>query len=222
MASFDGEKCTDQFTDCLKIAIKKAKEQKNLNLTPIHFAYGLFSKQDSFGAQLLNKVTTTSSHNGGSGETNFDPKKFINILSQELTKLPSQTPAPSSPSPNNALHEILDTCEQLRVDEKSSFISVDHGIIALYHDPKLATILNSSGLNKTMIIKLIKELKRGKPTMNRKAEEAYDALNKYARNLTTLAAEGKLDPVIGRSAECTRVIQIMQRKQNLCGIVMLD
>jgi ATP-dependent Clp protease ATP-binding subunit ClpB len=98
-------------------------------------------------------------------------------------------------------------------DFKDEFISIEHILLALLAgSDKIAKLLRESGANEKELKKAIADLRKGEKVTSASAEETYNALGKYAKNLNNLAKEGKLDPVIGRDEEIRRVLQILSRR----------
>ncbi len=102
--------------------------------------------------------------------------------------------------------------EANRLDDE--FISTEHIFLAILSERNTAIsrLLNEEGITKERVQDSIKDIRGGQRVTDRKAESRYRTLEKYSRNLTTFAKEGKLDPVIGRDKEILRVIQILSRR----------
>ena len=93
------------------------------------------------------------------------------------------------------------------------YVSIEHLILAIFKSKsKVAQILKDQGVNEKGLEAAITELRKGERVTSASAEETYNALNKYAKNLNELAKNGKLDPVIGRDEEIRRVLQILSRR----------
>ena len=93
------------------------------------------------------------------------------------------------------------------------FVSIEHIILAIFKSKsKVAQILKDQGVTEKDLLAAITELRKGERVTSSSAEETYDALNKYGKNLNDLAKSGKLDPVIGRDEEIRRVLQILTRR----------
>ena len=96
---------------------------------------------------------------------------------------------------------------------KDEFIAVEHLLLALVKNKSTASqILKDQGVNQKELLGTIKEMRQGARVTSASAEESYQALEKYARNLNQMAQEGKLDPVIGRDDEIRRILQILTRR----------
>ncbi|EKB06972.1 ATP-dependent chaperone ClpB [Myroides odoratimimus] len=96
---------------------------------------------------------------------------------------------------------------------KDEYVSIEHLILAIFKSKsKVAQILKDQGVTEKQLEAAINEIRNGARVTSASAEETYNSLNKYANNLTQLANEGKLDPVIGRDEEIRRVLQILSRR----------
>lgn len=114
---------------------------------------------------------------------------------------------------SNEAQSVLQQALVLIKEFKDDFVSLEHILIALVRSKDATSkILKSNGISETDLLKAIKELRKGSRVTSHSAEETYNSLEKYARNLNQLAREGKLDPVIGRDEEIRRVLQILSRR----------
>jgi len=110
---------------------------------------------------------------------------------------------------NNSLLEASNIAKKMN-DE---FVSIEHLLLAVFQSKsKIAQILKDQGVTKKGLEAAIDELRKGERVTSASAEETYNSLNKYAKNLNELAKSGKLDPVIGRDEEIRRVLQILTRR----------
>ena len=107
----------------------------------------------------------------------------------------------------------LNEAEIISKKMNDEFVSIEHLILAIFGSKsKVAQILKDQGVTEKGLKAAIEELRKGERVTSASAEETYNALNKYARNLNELARNGKLDPVIGRDEEIRRVLQILTRR----------
>ncbi|XTZ11106.1 MAG: Clp protease N-terminal domain-containing protein, partial [cyanobacterium endosymbiont of Rhopalodia yunnanensis] len=112
-----------------------------------------------------------------------------------------------------SLDSLLDRAEQFRKDFGDSYISVEHLLLAYAKDDRFGqTLLQEFGLNETKLKEIIQQVRGNQKVTSQNPEETYESLEKYGRDLTQLAREGKLDPVIGRDDEIRRTIQILSRR----------
>ncbi len=114
---------------------------------------------------------------------------------------------------SNDASTILQKAVSMAQSFSDEFVSLEHLLLALVEGKdKTARMLREKGLNEKELRAAIKELRKGSRVTSASAEETYNSLNKYAKNLNELARQGKLDPVIGRDEEIRRVLQILSRR----------
>ncbi len=112
----------------------------------------------------------------------------------------------------NANNTLLEA-EKIAKDMKDEYVSLEHLILAILKSKDPASqLLKDSGITEKELKSSIELLRKGNKVTSQSAEETYNALNKYAKNLNKLANEGKLDPVIGRDEEIRRILQILSRR----------
>jgi len=100
-----------------------------------------------------------------------------------------------------------------------AYIAQDHILLALFKDPSIQAILKENNLNEATLKTAVEQIRGNRRVESKTAEQGFDALQKYAIDLTALAEEGKIDPVIGRDNEIRRAIRILCRRSvlsNLC------
>ena len=133
------------------------------------------------------------------------------ILESELKNFPKVSGGDLmfSNEAGKTLNEAAITAKKM----KDEFVSIEHLILAIFKSKsKIAQILKDQGVNEKDLMTSITELRKGGQVTSQSAEETYNSLNKYARNLNELADNGKLDPVIGRDEEIRRILQILSRR----------
>jgi len=109
--------------------------------------------------------------------------------------------------------KILDKAISLSKDNKDSFTTIERIVEALSYDNGIVgNILNKSGVDSKRLAAAIMDLRKGRNANSESAENSYDALLKYGRDVTKLASEGKIDPIIGRDEEIRRAIQVLSRR----------
>jgi ATP-dependent Clp protease ATP-binding subunit ClpB len=195
--SLNPEKLTDKAMSVINQALDLARSSCHPQVTPAHLAVAVF--EDDSG--LANNVVTRAGGN---------PQGVIQALQTILKKLPSQQPPPSSVSPSGGFMEILREAEKIQKSKDDTHIAIDHLLIALATN---SDVLRCFALNKNALEDAVKEIRGNRKVTSRNAESVYDALNKYAQDLTKLAEEGKLDPVIGRDEEIRAVIGVLARRR---------
>jgi len=119
----------------------------------------------------------------------------------------------SGPFLSTASNNVFNKSLQLMKEFGDEFVSIEHLFLALLQvSDKVSSMLKDAGLNDKDVKSAIKELRGNSKVSDANAENSYQALTKYAKNLNQLAEQGKLDPVIGRDEEIRRVIQILSRR----------
>ena len=109
--------------------------------------------------------------------------------------------------------QVLNSAFHLATKMNDDYVSIDHLLLVLLEgNSKTAQLLKDNGLNSKALQKIINELRNGETIQSASAEDQFNALDKYAKNLNKLAKEAKLDPVIGRDEEIRRVLQILTRR----------
>ncbi len=145
-----------------------------------------------------------------------DAKRVERETDAALAKIPavSGSGAQSSPGLDNDLVRVLDQAEQVAQKAGDSFVTVERLLLALALASTNAAgkALAAGGVNPQALNGAIEQLRQGRTADTAGAEDRYDALKKFARDLTQVARDGKLDPVIGRDEEIRRTIQILARR----------
>ena len=142
---------------------------------------------------------------------NVNVDLFKKILDSTLQSFPKVTGGEIQLSRDASymLNEAIAIAQKM----KDEYVSIEHLILAIFKSKsKVAQILKDQGVTEKGLESAIAELRKGERVTSASAEETYNALNKYAKNLNELAKSGKLDPVIGRDEEIRRVLQILTRR----------
>jgi len=192
----------NNFTIKAQEAVQKASEITSGNqqqaIEPAHLLKGLLLVDENVISYLLKKL-------------NVNLNRLNEILDQQIASYPkvSGSNVYLSSSSNNVLQKAQSYLKEFKDD----FVSVEHillGILAV--SDATSSVLKDFGVNEKDLKKAISSLRGDNKVTDQNAEAAYNALNKYARNLNEYAESGKLDPVIGRDEEIRRVIQILSRR----------
>ncbi|KAJ3515406.1 hypothetical protein NLJ89_g1780 [Agrocybe chaxingu] len=206
---------TDKTQQTLAEAIQLAKDYANAQVYPAHIAFVLINEsstgepsvpggpQAAGGAPLFASVV---SRVGG------DPTAVKRGLQKLLVRLPTQSPSPEEASFSSAAHKVLREAQSLQKTMHDSYIAQDHILLALLRDPSIEALLKENSLNTATIKTAIEQIRGNRRVESKTAEQGFDALQKYAVDLTALAEEGKIDPVIGRDNEIRRAIRILCRR----------
>jgi len=142
---------------------------------------------------------------------NVNVPLFEQILDSTILSFPKVTGGEIMLS--RTANTTLNEAEIIAKKMSDEFVSIEHLILAIFGSKsKVAQILKDQGVTYNGLKAAIDELRKGSNVTSASAEDTYNALNKYARNLNELAKDGKLDPVIGRDEEIRRVLQILTRR----------
>ena len=142
-------------------------------------------------------------------QVNF--KMISQILDKELESFPKVTGGQIMVSPEAG--KTLTEANILAKKMKDEFVSIEHLLLAIFKSKsKISTVLKDQGVTLKDLEAAIDELRKGGNVTSQSAEETYNSLDKYAKNLNKLADSGKLDPVIGRDEEIRRILQILTRR----------
>jgi ATP-dependent Clp protease ATP-binding subunit ClpB len=133
-------------------------------------------------------------------------------LQRIIVRLPAQSPPPDDISLASETLRMLREAQSLQKTMHDSYVAQDHILTALVKAPSMATVLKEASLTEATVITAIEQIRGNRRIESRSAEQGFDALSKYAVDLTALAEEGKIDPVIGRDNEIRRVIRILCRR----------
>lgn len=140
----------------------------------------------------------------------------VDYIKNELTDIISRFPKVTGGSGNhlsNETNKVLTLAMEEAKKMNDDFVSLEHLLLGILKNmSNVSQLLKDQGLNYNNTIEVIQELRKGQRVTSESAEDNYNALNKYAKNLTELASAGKLDPVIGRDDEIRRVLQILSRR----------
>src|SRR5690606_19656354 len=167
-------------------------------IEPAHILKALLTIDENIIAHLLKKLNAN-----------------INYIISETDKNIEGYPKVSGSAPylsNNSI-QVLHKAQSYLKSFKDEFVSIDHLLLGLLvSNDKTSNLLKDQGINEKDLTKAIREFRGNNTVTDQHAESTYNALNKYARNLNDYAANGKLDPVIGRDEEIRRVMQILSRR----------
>ena len=197
------EKFTDRAKGFLQSAQTVAIRMNHQRIAPEHLLKALLEDSEGMCAGLIRAA---------GGDAGTAVRETDAALAKHLGV--SGSGAQQTPGLDNDLVRILDQAEQIASKAGDSYVTVERLLIALTLATTTAAgkALASAGLKADALNTAINTLRKGKSADTASAEETYDALKKYARDLTEAARNGKLDPVIGRDEEIRRTIQILARR----------
>jgi len=176
-----------------------AREMSHVQVYPAHIASALLDDSEGLLRSLILKA-------GG------DPVVAERNVKRLLVRLPVQEPAPEEIGLSVQALKVLRDGVDLQKKQKYSYLAIDLLILALTNNQEIIQAWSESGCNKKSLELAVEKTRGNRRVEERSGDENFDALNKYAVNLITLAESGKLDPVFGRDEEIRRVIRILSRR----------
>ena len=190
---------TQRVEEALSVAHGQAVSLGNASLEPAHVALAMANADQSLLSQLAQSA---------SGD--------ITPLRDALATVVNDLPTLGSPggqlSGSPSLQSLLTQAQKLAEQAGDEFIAEDWVVLAFFQDPKVAESLAAVGINQRAASAFIELQRQGRTVEQKNDEEMRNALEKYSQDLTDLAEQGKLDPVIGRDEEIRRTVQVLQRR----------
>ena len=193
-----------QFTEPVQLALQQsitqAKQRKQSQVHEAHLIYNLLEDKEGYFTSLTRRLG--------------DIRILEALVRASIDRLPTLAAQSSQISLHPSLEQVLDLADDIAKQWKDSFISSDHILLALATLKKepFHEWMKQINITKTRVEEVIQEARAGRHIDSETAESSFDALEKYCKNLTTLARSGKLDPVIGRDDEIRRTIQVLSRR----------
>ena len=193
----------EQFTEKAWAAIMSAQQlaqsRRHQQLESEHLLRALLD-QDGLAGRILDKAGVS-------------PPALQAAVDSYLSQQPSLTNAPESVFLGKGLNALLDQAESLKKSYGDSFISIEHLLLALADDGRCGRqLLGQAGTDTSRLKTAINAVRGSQKVTDQNPEGTYESLEKYGRDLTSAARDGKLDPVIGRDEEIRRTIQILSRR----------
>lgn len=176
-----------------------ARELRHQIITDLHLLAAILRIQDSIVLPILDKLE-------------INRAKVTEDTQKALARLPKVSGGEIYLS--GEFQDILSQAEQIADRIQDQYVSLEHIFVAILDKGKeAANILRNHGINPDLVFRAMRDLRGNQKVDNQNPEASYQALEKYARNLTKLARRDKLDPVIGRDEEIRRTIQILSRRR---------
>ena len=193
----------EQFTEKAWTAIMSAQQlaqnRRHQQLESEHLLRALLD-QEGLAARILDKAGVS-------------PPALQTAVDSYLSQQPSLSNAPDSVFLGKGLNALLDQAESLKQSYGDSFISIEHLLLALADDGRCGRqLLGQAGTDTSRLKTAINAVRGSQKVTDQNPEGTYESLEKYGRDLTSAARDGKLDPVIGRDEEIRRTIQILSRR----------
>jgi ATP-dependent Clp protease ATP-binding subunit ClpB len=199
MQPTDPGKFTDKAWEAIVKSQEVARKYRNQQLEVEHLAIALFEEDETVNLILE--------------RAGADAAALLKRLIDYVRRQPSVMADTTNIYLGRGLDQMLDKADAERETRGDRFISVDHFLLAFAEDKRVGkNLLRSVGLDGGLIEETIQKMRGTQKVVDQDSESRYNALEKYGRDLTAQAQEGKLDPVIGRDEEIRRVIQVLSRR----------
>ena len=187
-------------TESLQNAITIAADLESAQIEPEHLLKALLDANEGNLRAIIERIGA-------------DPAVIELALDEELAKAPKVSGQQNLPNPSQRLNDVVDDAVKIASKMKDSFATTEHMLIALSSDKGAAgKILERVGVTRKRIEQVYEELRGDTRVTDRAQKAEFEALEQYGENLTEKARAGKLDPVIGRSDEINRTIQVLSRR----------
>jgi len=199
--TFNFNKLTIKAQETINNAVEIAQNYNNQIIEPVHILAAIV--QDD--SNVLNSIIIKTI--GNSNQIKIG-------IAESLEKMPKVTGAGiGNQQFSNNTARMLDAASEEAKNLKDEFVSNEHILLAILGiDDQSTKLLKAAGLTKEMILNALKDIRGNQRVTSQNAEDTYQSLKKYGKNLNDLAKSGKLDPVIGRDEEIRRVLQVLSRR----------
>ncbi|HWC95440.1 MAG TPA: Clp protease N-terminal domain-containing protein, partial [Candidatus Sulfopaludibacter sp.] len=197
----------NRFTEKLQEAIRSAQSMATRHghqqIDVEHLLAALLEQEGGLAGSIL-------------GKSGVQTEALLRRLESELDRLPKvsgSTGGPDQVYVTSRLNKLLTRAEDEARKLKDEYISVEHVLLAVLHDSgPSGKLLKEFGLTEDRLMQALRDVRGSQRVTSQNPEVTYEALERYGRDLTKLAAQDKLDPVIGRDEEIRRVIQVLSRR----------
>ena len=194
---------TEKFTNVLKDALSEAQSyaigHDHQMVEPVHVLYTLLADVDGSATQIVRLA-------GG------DPHRLGKAVEETLARLPRVEGAPGEVHISNDLARVLNVCDKLAQQRGDRLISSELLLLALFRHKDTVALFRQAGFEERNVLQAVESVRGGERVSSVGDEDQRQALQKYTLDLTSGAARGELDPVIGRDDEVRRVVQVLQRR----------
>ena len=212
---------TDRAAKALGDAANLAEQYAHSQILPVHLAVALFDPPPDESKDQQTTMNASQSHASAPlfrqvvERAHGDIQLLDRAFKKALVRLPSQDPPPEHVTMSPNLSKVIRSASELQKTQKDSFVAIDHLISALAQDPKIQEAFREANIpNNKLIDAAIQQIRGTKRVDSKQADSEVENenLKKFTIDMTQLAREGKLDPVIGREEEIRRVVRILSRR----------
>ncbi len=186
--ALDPNRWTLKTQEAFNSALESARAASHSEVTPEHLLMALLSQEDGLALPLLNRLGVS-------------PLSLRNRLAEELSRLPRAYGGQSELG--KGLRDVLEDADRTRAEVGDEYLSVEHLLLVM---------ADKIGVERNQLLDALRQVRGSHRVTSNNPEESYQALERYGRDLTDAARQGKLDPVIGRDEEIRRVIQVLSRR----------
>ena len=209
----DINRFTQKAQEAISAAQTKAARYSHQQVDVEHLLAVLLEQENGLAAAIL-------------GKAGVNAEGFKRRVEQELERMPRVSQAGSAPEQiyiTGRLNRLLAQAEDEAKNLKDEFISIEHVLLAMTEDGGAAgRVLKEFGVSREKLAGVLKDIRGNQRVTSQNPEATYQALEKYGRDFTKLAAQGKLDPVIGRDEEIRRVVQVLSRRSKNNPVLIGD
>jgi ATP-dependent Clp protease ATP-binding subunit ClpB len=195
------DRLTVKAQEAMQRAGEVASEHANSEIMPLHLLAALLEDREGIVAPVLERAGA-------------NPSALLAQAQKEIDALPKLGRVAAQPHLNDATTELLEAAFKAAENFKDEYVSTEHLLLAtlgMKKDPA-CRLLNANGVTEDALLKALTAVRGNQTVTDQNPESKYQALERYARDLTELARRGKLDPVIGRDEEIRRTIQVLSRR----------
>ena len=194
------EKFTERSRGFIQAAQTIAMRENHQKLAPEHLLKALMDDEEGMAANLIRQA-------GG------EPKRVVEAVDAAVARIPRVTGDAGQVYLDNATARVLDEAEKVAKKAGDSFVPVERLLTALaLVKSKAKEALEAGAVSAQNLNTAINDVRKGRKADSASAEDSYEALKKYARDLTEAAEDGKIDPIIGRDEEIRRAMQVLSRR----------
>ncbi|MDQ1250317.1 MAG: ATP-dependent Clp protease ATP-binding subunit ClpB [Actinomycetota bacterium] len=193
---------TTKAQDALGAAVRRAAANGNAEVQPVHLLDALLGQGEGIATALLDSMGA-------------DRRVLASAVAAEMARLPSAAGSTvGTPGLSRTMYAVLQAAQDLAKSRGDEYVSTEHLLVGLSSagGTGVSDLLASAGATTEALLAALSQVKGAERVNTRDPEETFQALEKYGVDLTKRAAEGKIDPVIGRDAEIRRVIQVLSRR----------
>ncbi|MBL7669558.1 MAG: ATP-dependent chaperone ClpB [Bdellovibrionaceae bacterium] len=202
---------TRKSQEAMQAAAAQAEGLSNPYVEPEHLLTQLLRQSEGLVPRIIEKaqVADKSASDRGGGA-----KILIEELKNKVAKFPQITGTKQRPTGSGRLQKVFMGAEAIAREFGDSYVSTEHFLLSMIQssDSDLQNLFKKAYLKVEAVLKAVQEIRGSQKVTDDDPENKYEVLKKYAKDLTALAAEGKLDPVVGRDEEIRRVVQVLSRR----------